>query len=184
MAVSEVVMAAVSVVAGPMADVSAPDVVPFLSPQPASTRTAVINRIVFIVAPSGGSWRGLQCPGTRMGRAPVGEGTYRSSFVQGDSPCRPEYETNQAMIEPRTFGELKNSRWAETPLRGRSVREEIRSNLLVRLSSDKPLFPGIVGYEDTILPQIVNALLARHHFILLGLRGQAKSRILRELTGL
>ena len=46
------------------------------------------------------------------------------------------------------------------------------------------LFPGIVGYEDTILPQIVNALLARHHFILLGLRGQAKSRILRELTGL
>src|SRR5918998_6008207 len=87
------------------------------------------------------------------------------------------------MIEPRTFGELKNSRWAEAPLRGRSVREEIRSNLLVRLSSGKPLFPGIVGYEDTILPQIVNALLARHHFILLGLRGQAKSRILRELTG-
>jgi magnesium chelatase subunit I len=88
------------------------------------------------------------------------------------------------MIEPRTFGELKNSRWADPPLRGRSVREEIRSNLLVRLSSGKPLFPGIVGYEDTILPQIVNALLARHHFILLGLRGQAKSRILRELTGL
>ena len=47
-----------------------------------------------------------------------------------------------------------------------------------------PLFPGIVGYEDTVLPQIVNALLARHDFILLGLRGQAKSRILRELTGL
>src|SRR5918996_4748376 len=88
------------------------------------------------------------------------------------------------MIEPRTIGELKNSRWAEAPLRGRTVRDEIRSNLLVRLSSGKPLFPGIVGYEDTILPQIVNALLARHHFILLGLRGQAKSRILRELTGL
>src|SRR5918994_5428855 len=176
MAVSEVVMAAVSVVAGPMADVSAPDVVPFLSPQPASKRTAVINRIVFIVAPSRGSWQwtGLQRPGVRIGPALVGEGTYRFSFVQGDSTCRPEYETNQAMIEPRTFGELKNSRWAETPLRGRSVREEIRSNLLVRLSSGKPLFPGIVGYEDTILPQIVNALLARHHFILLGLRGQAK----------
>ena len=88
------------------------------------------------------------------------------------------------MIEPRTLGELKNSRWAEAPLRGRTVREEIRSNLLKRLSSAEPLFPGIVGYEDTILPQIVNALLARHHFILLGLRGQAKSRILRELTGL
>jgi magnesium chelatase subunit I len=88
------------------------------------------------------------------------------------------------MIEPRTIGELKNSRWAEAPLRGRTVREEIRSNLLKRLESGEPLFPGIVGYEDTILPQIVNALLARHHFILLGLRGQAKSRILRDLTSL
>jgi len=88
------------------------------------------------------------------------------------------------MIEPRTIGELKNSRWAEAPLRGRTVREEIRSNLLKRLESSEPLFSGIVGYEDTILPQIVNALLARHHFILLGLRGQAKSRILRDLTSL
>jgi magnesium chelatase subunit I len=88
------------------------------------------------------------------------------------------------MIEPRTLGELKNSRWAEAPLRGRSVREEIRTNLLKRLESGEPLFPGIVGYEDTIVPQIINALLARHHFILLGLRGQAKSRILRELTSL
>ena len=88
------------------------------------------------------------------------------------------------MIEPRTLGELRNSRWAEPPLRGRSVRDEIRHNLLQRLGSGDPLFSGIVGYEDTILPSIVNALLARHHFILLGLRGQAKSRILRELTGL
>jgi magnesium chelatase subunit I len=88
------------------------------------------------------------------------------------------------MIEPRTIGELKNSRWAEAPLRGRTVREEIRSNLLKRLETTGPLFPGIVGYEDTILPQIINALLARHHFILLGLRGQAKSRILRDLTSL
>src|SRR3954462_927869 len=88
------------------------------------------------------------------------------------------------MIEPRTIGELKNSRWAEAPLRGRTVREEIRSNLLKRLETSGPLFPGILGYEDTILPQIINALLARHHFILLGLRGQAKSRILRDLTTL
>jgi magnesium chelatase subunit I len=88
------------------------------------------------------------------------------------------------MIEPRTIGELKNSRWAEAPLRGRTVREEIRSNLLKRLESGEPLFTGIVGYEDTIVPQIINALLARHHFILLGLRGQAKSRILRDLTTL
>ena len=88
------------------------------------------------------------------------------------------------MTEPRTFGDLKNSPWAEPALRNRSVRDEIRANLLRRIEAGGPLFPGIVGYEDTILPQIVNALLARHHFILLGLRGQAKSRILRELTGL
>jgi magnesium chelatase subunit I len=88
------------------------------------------------------------------------------------------------MTEPRTLHDLKNSPWAEPPLRGRTVRDEIRSNLLLRLASGERLFPGIVGYEDTILPQIVNALLARHHFILLGLRGQAKSRILRELTSL
>jgi magnesium chelatase subunit I len=88
------------------------------------------------------------------------------------------------MTLPRTLGDLKNSPWAEPPLRGRTVRDEIRTNLLARLADGGPLFPGIVGYEDTILPQIVNALLARHHFILLGLRGQAKSRILRELTGL
>src|SRR4051794_19045763 len=88
------------------------------------------------------------------------------------------------MIEPRTLGELKNSRWAEAPLRGRTVRDEIRGNLLRQLETGEPLFPGIVGYEDTIVPQIINALLARHHFILLGLRGQAKSRLLRELTNL
>ena len=87
-------------------------------------------------------------------------------------------------IEPRTVGELRNSPWAEPPLRGRSVRDEIRSNLLTGLDSGEELFPGIVGYEDTILPQLVNALLARHHFILLGLRGQAKSRILRQLVSL
>ena len=88
------------------------------------------------------------------------------------------------MTEPRTFGDLKNSRWAEPPLRGRTVRDEIRTNLMTRIESADALFPGIVGYEDTIVPHIVNALLARHHFILLGLRGQAKSRILRELTSL
>jgi magnesium chelatase subunit I len=88
------------------------------------------------------------------------------------------------MMLPRTLGELKASPWAEAPLRGRSVRDEIRTNLLSRLQTGGSLFPGIVGYDDTILPQIVNALLARHDFILLGLRGQAKSRILRALTAL
>jgi magnesium chelatase subunit I len=83
---------------------------------------------------------------------------------------------------PRTLGQLRESPWADAPLRGRGVRDELRANLLARLERDEPLLAGVVGYEDTILPQLVNALLARHHFILLGLRGQAKSRILRALT--
>src|SRR5512135_1990098 len=83
---------------------------------------------------------------------------------------------------PQTLGDLKSSAWASPPLRGRTVRDEIRANLLRAIEAGKELFPGIVGFEDTIEPQIVNALLARHHFILLGLRGQAKSRILRQLA--
>jgi magnesium chelatase subunit I len=83
---------------------------------------------------------------------------------------------------PQTLGDLKRSPWADAPLRGRSIRDELRANLLRFLDQGQPLFPGVVGYEDTVLPQLANALLARHHFILLGLRGQAKSRILRLLT--
>ncbi len=64
------------------------------------------------------------------------------------------------------------------------MRDEVRENLVARLRAGEPLFPGIIGYDDTVVPQIVNAVLSRHNFILLGLRGQAKSRILRALTGL
>ena len=65
------------------------------------------------------------------------------------------------------------------------MKDELRENLIARLrSGEEVVFPGIVGYEDTVVPQIVNAVLSRHNFILLGLRGQAKSRILRALTGL
>jgi magnesium chelatase subunit I len=66
----------------------------------------------------------------------------------------------------------------------RSVKDELRENLIARLKSRQPIFPGIVGYEDTVVPQIVNAVLSKQNFILLGLRGQAKSRILRGLTEL
>ncbi|MBX7117750.1 MAG: magnesium chelatase [Gemmatimonadaceae bacterium] len=85
---------------------------------------------------------------------------------------------------PTTLGALKTSPHGAPAMRGRSVRDEIRANLLARLADGKPLFAGVLGYEDTVMPQIVNALLSRHHFILLGLRGQAKSRILRALTTL
>jgi magnesium chelatase subunit I len=78
---------------------------------------------------------------------------------------------------------LRQSPWGRAPLRGRGVRAELRHNLLRRLAEGGSLFPGIVGYEDTVEPQIVNAILSRHHFILLGLRGQAKSRLLRAIGG-
>src|SRR5437762_14066378 len=83
-----------------------------------------------------------------------------------------------------TFGELKNSSFSEERLRTRRVKDVLRDNLIARLHSGKPVFPGIVGYEDTVVPQIISAILSRHNFILLGLRGQAKSRISRAFTTL
>jgi magnesium chelatase subunit I len=90
------------------------------------------------------------------------------------------------MSLPRTLAELRRSPFSEERLRSRRVKDEMRENLSLRLrtNGDAPIFPGIVGYEDTVVPQIVNAILSRHNFILLGLRGQAKSRILRALTTL
>jgi magnesium chelatase subunit I len=85
---------------------------------------------------------------------------------------------------PRSLGELRRSPFSEEKLRTRHVKDELRDNLRLRLRDDAPIFPGIVGYDDTVVPQIVNAILSRHNFILLGLRGQAKSRILRALTTL
>src|SRR5208337_3335662 len=87
---------------------------------------------------------------------------------------------------PRTLGELRHSPFSEERLRSRRVKDELRENLIARLqqSDDASIFPGIVGYDDTVVPQIINAVLSRHNFILLGLRGQAKSRILRALTTL
>jgi len=66
----------------------------------------------------------------------------------------------------------------------RSVHQEVRENLITKLRAGEPLFPGIVGYDDTVVPQLVNALLSQHNFILLGLRGQAKTRLLRALMTL
>src|SRR5213080_171752 len=88
------------------------------------------------------------------------------------------------MSLPRTLGELRHSPFSEERLRVRQVKDELRDNLMAKLRAGESLFAGIVGYDDTVIPQIVNAILSRHNFILLGLRGQAKSRILRALTTL
>ncbi|MBV8265632.1 MAG: sigma 54-interacting transcriptional regulator [Planctomycetaceae bacterium] len=84
------------------------------------------------------------------------------------------------MIErPRTLGELRASGY-----RMESVKAEMRRNLIVKLQSGEPLFPDILGYEETVVPQIQNAILSRHDMLFLGLRGQAKTRMLRQLVHL
>ena len=88
------------------------------------------------------------------------------------------------MNTPQTLGELRRSAFTESRLKTRRVKDELRENLIARLRDGASIFPGIVGYDDTVVPQIVNAILSRHNYILLGLRGQAKSRILRGLTTL
>lgn len=86
---------------------------------------------------------------------------------------------------PHTLGALKrDSRFCEKRLQHRSVKDEMRENLIRKLGQDGPLFPGVIGYEETVVPQVINAVLSRHNFILLGLRGQAKTRLIRMLTTL
>ncbi len=85
---------------------------------------------------------------------------------------------------PRTLGALRKSQFSEERLAARGVKDELRENLICRLQQKTPLFPGIVGYDDTVIPQVINAILSRHNFILLGLRGQAKTRLIRMLTNL
>jgi magnesium chelatase subunit I len=83
------------------------------------------------------------------------------------------------MAAIETLGDLRRSGY-----RSRPVKQEIRDNLVCKLRAGERLFPGIIGYDETVIPQLVNAVLSRHNFILLGLRGQAKSRILRGLADL
>jgi len=80
---------------------------------------------------------------------------------------------------PRTLGELKAAGYQVPP-----VRQEMRDNLLRALADKRPILPGIIGYEQSVVPELENAILAGHHLIILGERGQAKSRIIRGLTSL
>jgi len=82
---------------------------------------------------------------------------------------------------PRTLRELQSSSFGQESYRKRTIKDEMRINLIRKLEAKASIFPGIVGYEETVVPQVVNAILSRHNMILLGLRGQAKSRILRGL---
>src|SRR4051812_16288271 len=83
------------------------------------------------------------------------------------------------MSRPATLGELRESGWESRP-----VKDELRQNAIARISAGEPLVDGVLGYEDTVLPQLENALLAGHDVIFLGERGQAKTRMIRSLTRL
>ncbi|MGN6368766.1 MAG: sigma 54-interacting transcriptional regulator [Phycisphaerae bacterium] len=80
---------------------------------------------------------------------------------------------------PRTVGQLKSSGYK--PL---SVKDELRKNTIAKIRAGQDLFPGILGYRDTVIPQVINAILSKHDILFLGLRGQAKTRILRMLPDL
>ena len=96
-------------------------------------------------------------------------------LLAGIDKCKKQYFMQQA----RTLGELKARGYVSRP-----VKDELRANLINKLRAGDRLFPGILGYEETVIPQLVNAVLAKHNLILLGLRGQAKSRIIRQMTDL
>lgn len=83
------------------------------------------------------------------------------------------------MSRASTLGELKKSGYKVVP-----VKEEIRNNLIIKIHGGERLFPGIIGYEKSVIPALINAILARHDIILLGLRGQAKSRLVRQFPSL
>ncbi len=87
--------------------------------------------------------------------------------------------SDTSTTRPATVGELRSSGWQD-----RSVKEELRHNAVMRLRSDRPLFPGIVGFDDSVIPAFERALLAGHDIVLLGERGQAKTRLIRALVQL
>src|ERR1051325_9851103 len=80
---------------------------------------------------------------------------------------------------PGTLGELRQSEYQVLP-----VKEEMRKNLIQKLRDNKPIFPGIIGYDDTVIPQVENAILSGQDIIFLGERGQAKTRMARSLVNL
>ena len=83
------------------------------------------------------------------------------------------------MSRPGTLGELRESGWVSRP-----VKQEIRENAIARIAAGEPVVDGVIGYEETVLPQLENALLAAHDVIFPGERGQAKTRIIRALVNL
>src|SRR2546423_9897474 len=106
----------------------------------------------------------------------------RASPPPGGSPPRDSFPRRRrpvnyrAMNKPTTLGELKQTEWGSDARIRRTVKDELRENLICLLENGSPPFPGILGYEDTVIPHPLNAILSRHNFILVGLRGQRTGR--------
>src|SRR5882724_9034706 len=116
----------------------------------------------------------------RKGRRGFRQGTQRKTLCVSWRSDFASFAVRIVFMEPaRNLGELK-----ETGYQCVSVKDELRANLIRKLQARERLFPGVVGYDETVVPQLINAILSRHNLILLGLRGQAKSRIIRQLTNL
>lgn len=134
-------------------------------------------------AGTGGTVPGRQAARTRAvtettaRRRTVGPPGYRSAAVAG--AYLPTARRVAAMTKPGTVGELRDSGWVDRP-----VKEELRENLLRRIEAGDDLFPGIVGYDETVVPALERAILAGHDMIVLGERGQAKTRLIRRLVDL
>ncbi len=109
--------------------------------------------------------------------------TQQTDRQVGRLPGAPDRGAEEARmsdpVRPRTLGELRRSGY-----RPRTVREEVHANLVRKLEAGEALFPGIVGYQDTVIPELANALLAGQNVIVLGERGQAKSRLIRAMVSL
>jgi magnesium chelatase subunit I len=103
----------------------------------------------------------------------------KSSAKAPPEPAQAEPEPSPKPPEPATLGELRASGWRSVP-----VKEEVRRNALARISAGQPLVSGVLGYDDSVLPQLENAALAGHDVIFLGERGQAKTRMIRALVDL
>ena len=102
--------------------------------------------------------------------------------IEGHSALGSAYEReerSEISERPVTLGALRASGWVS-----RSVKAEIRANAITKIRAGEPMFDGVVGYEQTVMPQLENALLAGHDTIFLGERGQAKTRMIRSLVGL
>src|SRR5688572_10110387 len=125
-----------------------------------------------------------------LGRSVAGLRCHESNASRSASPSDratelPSYQIQSRMARPEvsTVGELRRA-VERGVVPHRTVHEEVRANLIQKQRAGESLFPGIIGYDDTVVPQLVNALLSRHNFILLGLRGQAKTRLMRALVTL